>query len=178
MSIPKEWPTHEMIVAGLNSLAANRDFATGDFHLNYNTVSNSLKKALAAAPTPPAQSMGLPPDVLYALRFYANGEHFNIDGDAQEFDTVSGEPINWLFSERDDDCTMIENGGIAKLVLQGKKLLIEDDVSKPIEGEIFHAHPADDELRKAALALLRVLNEGGDRAKAMQELDAALKEQK
>jgi hypothetical protein len=102
-----------------------------------------LAAAFAAAPTPPARSSTtLPPTVLYALRFYANGEHFYIDDDAQEFDTVSGEPVNWLHSEKDNDCTMIEDGGLAKAVLQGMQILIDDDdKSTPVEGEIYSSIP-------------------------------------
>lgn len=71
-------------------------------------------------------------------------EHFNVDDSAQEFDTVSGEPGNWLHSMKDDDCTMIENGGIAKSVLQGKDIH-EDANSQPIKGEVFGAMPPTQE---------------------------------
>jgi hypothetical protein len=96
----------------------------------------------AAEPAPPAEMAGtLPLPVLQALRFYANGDHLVIDGDCQEFDTVSGEPDNWLFSGKDDDTTMLEDGCIARFALMGKALnWIEgdDDASpKPIEGEAF-----------------------------------------
>lgn len=73
-----------------------------------------------------------------ALRFYANGEHFNTDDD-EEFDTVSGEPANWLYSGREDSTTSIEDGSIAKLTLQGKVVNWiaegEDSTPKPINGE-------------------------------------------
>ncbi|KVU18256.1 hypothetical protein WK64_07645 [Burkholderia ubonensis] len=80
----------------------------------------------------------LPQSVLDALRFYANGSHFNIDNDHQDFDTVSGEPVNWLYSTRDDDTTMIEDGSIAKAALCGKPLAFEDPET-PVEGEVFGA---------------------------------------
>jgi hypothetical protein len=78
----------------------------------------------------------LPQPVIDALRFYAHGHHYNIDDDHQQFDTVSGEPQNWLFSERDDDCTMIEDGSIAKAVLLGGLLGFEEP-TEPLEGEVF-----------------------------------------
>jgi hypothetical protein len=80
----------------------------------------------------------LPQPVIDALRFYAHGHHYNIDDDHQQFDTVSGEPQNWLFSERDDDCTMIEDGSIAKAVLLGGLLGFEEP-TEPLEGEVFAA---------------------------------------
>ncbi|CAJ9928245.1 gp38 [Burkholderia pseudomallei] len=85
-----------------------------------------------------AEAVAIPQSVINALRFYANGHHFNIDEDHQQFDTVSGEPQNWLCSERDDDCTMIEDGSIAKAALCGGVLGFEES-EKPIEGEVFTA---------------------------------------
>ncbi|KVD71840.1 hypothetical protein WI89_01045 [Burkholderia ubonensis] len=93
----------------------------------------------------------LPQSVLDALRFYANGSHFNIDNDHQDFDTVSGEPVNWLYSTRDDDTTMIEDGSIAKAALCGKPLGFEDPES-PVEGEVFGARPAAAQAVVAELA--------------------------
>jgi hypothetical protein len=78
----------------------------------------------------------LPQSVLDALRFYAHRHHYNIDSDHQQFDTVSGEPQNWLFSERDDDCTMIEDGSIAKAALCGAAQGFEEPTT-PVDGEIF-----------------------------------------
>ncbi|EGD06621.1 hypothetical protein B1M_00545 [Burkholderia sp. TJI49] len=92
---------------------------------------------LDAAPQPAsAKAVALPQPVLDALRFYANGHHYAIDNDHQQFDTVSGEPQNWLFSERDDDTTMIEDGSIAKAALCGGLLGFEEP-EKPLEGEVF-----------------------------------------
>ena len=82
----------------------------------------------------------LPPAVMQALRFYANGDHFHIDGDCQEFDTVSGEPDNWQMSQKDDDCSMLEDGTIAKKALTGELVWVEgddDDAPAPVAGEIF-----------------------------------------
>ncbi|MEB5483934.1 hypothetical protein QMA69_05405 [Burkholderia pseudomallei] len=103
-----------------------------------------LSGLLAARTSSPnaagAEPASLPQSVLDALRFYANRRHFNIDQDHQQFDTVSGEPANWLFSERDDDCTMIEDGSVARAALCGEPLAFEDPVP-PIEGEAFGAPP-------------------------------------
>lgn len=74
-----------------------------------------------------------------ALRFYARGEHYHLDED-EDFDTVSGEPQNWLCSGRDDSATMIENGRVALFALQGidSDWLDgdEDNTPKPVEGEV------------------------------------------
>ena len=56
-----------------------------------------------------------------ALRFYATGEHFHIDPD-EDWDSVSGEPENWLCSDRENSTTMLENGTVARMVLQGKAI--------------------------------------------------------
>lgn len=91
----------------------------------------------------------LPAAVLDALRFYAHGHHYSIDDSQQQFDTVSGEPRNWLFSERDDDCTMIEDGSIAKAVLLGGLSGFEEP-TEPLEGEVFApaARSGDDAVRE------------------------------
>ncbi|WP_175786483.1 hypothetical protein [Burkholderia anthina] len=95
------------------------------------------------ARAPRAEVAGaVPAAVLDALRFYANGSHFNIDHDHQDFDTVSGEPANWLYSTRDDDTTMIEDGSIAKAALCGKPLAFEDP-EQPVDGEVLVAVSAD-----------------------------------
>lgn len=73
-----------------------------------------------------------------ALRFYARGKHYHTD-EAEEFDTVSGEPQNWLCSGLDDSTTMIEDGRIARFALQGETINWidggEDETPQPIEGE-------------------------------------------
>ncbi|MFP3652252.1 MULTISPECIES: DUF551 domain-containing protein [Burkholderia] len=92
------------------------------------------------APAQAAEPVALPQPVLDALRFYANGHHFDIDAEHQQFDTVSGEPANWLFSERDEDCTMIEDGSIARAALCGGLLGFEEPET-PLEGEGFAAAP-------------------------------------
>ncbi|WP_321810122.1 hypothetical protein [Burkholderia sp. BCC1985] len=95
---------------------------------------------LSRSPAMSAEAVALPKPVLDALRFYANEHHFHIDRDHQDFDTVSGEPQNWLCSERDDDCTMIEDGSIARAALCGGLLGFEEP-EKPLEGEVFTAAP-------------------------------------
>lgn len=84
----------------------------------------------------------LPLAVIQALRFYANGDHLIID-EQQDFDTCSGEPQNWLMSQKDDDTTMLEDGTIARVALLGGGLDWkdgdEDTQSKPIPGEAYTA---------------------------------------
>lgn len=74
-----------------------------------------------------------------ALRFYANGEHFHTHED-EDFDTVSGEPQNWLHSGQEDSTTMIEDGSIAKQALLGVDVTWidgeEDGTPQPIAGEV------------------------------------------
>ncbi len=97
----------------------------------------------ATAPVSVAEPVALPKDVLDALRFYAHGHHYAIDESQHQFDTVSGEPTNWMFSEQEEDCTMFEDGGIARAALLGHSAGFEEPV-EPIEGEVFvAAHPAD-----------------------------------
>lgn len=93
-------------------------------------MTQSLQRILAGEPwiasSPPelaevARRLAAPsvPEVLLtALRFYARGEHYTLD-DGEDFDTVSGEPQNWLCSGVDDSQTMIEDGRIARHALQG-----------------------------------------------------------
>lgn len=74
-----------------------------------------------------------------ALRFYARGDHYNID-ESEEFDTVSGEPQNWLCSGREDSATMVETGQIAGMALRGVAVDWidgdDDETPQPVEGEI------------------------------------------
>jgi multidrug efflux pump subunit AcrA (membrane-fusion protein) len=56
-----------------------------------------------------------------ALRFYARGQHYNLD-DSEDFDSVSGEPRNWLCSGLDDSTTMIEDGEVARFALRGEPI--------------------------------------------------------
>lgn len=73
-----------------------------------------------------------------ALRFYARGYHYHLD-ETEDFDTVSGEPQNWLSSGIEDSTTMIEDGRVALFALQGKDLNWkdgdEDSTPQPVEGE-------------------------------------------
>ncbi len=72
------------------------------------------------------------------LRFYARGQHLSLD-DEEDFDTVSGEPENWLCSGVENSATMVEDGGVARFTLQGKLLQWhdggEDETPQPIDGE-------------------------------------------
>lgn len=73
-----------------------------------------------------------------ALRFYARGQHYTLD-DSEEFDTVSGEPPNWLHSGLEESATSIETGVVAQLALRGIEITWkdggEDETPQPIEGE-------------------------------------------
>lgn len=51
-----------------------------------------------------------------ALKFYADGSHFNLSDDTA-WDTVSGEPQNWWCDEA--GTATIEDGSIAKMTLSG-----------------------------------------------------------
>lgn len=97
---------------------------------------NYYRLPIAAAQS--GEVAALPLNIVMALRFYANGDHFIIDDD--QFDTVSDEPQNWLCSEREDDETMIEDWSVARLALQGVvcgwKDGGEDVSSAPIDGEV------------------------------------------
>lgn len=73
------------------------------------------------------------------LRFYAGAGHFHGDpDDLDEFDSVSGEPESWLCHS--ENSLMVENGGVARLYLRGKRANWvdgdDDDTPTPIEGEV------------------------------------------
>lgn len=74
-----------------------------------------------------------------ALRFYARGEHYHLD-ESEEFDTVSGEPQNWLMSGREDSATMVENGQVARFALEGVAINWidgdDDETPQPLETEV------------------------------------------
>ncbi len=54
-----------------------------------------------------------------ALQFYADGEHYMLDEEAN-WDTCSGEPGNWIFDS--DGAASIEDGSVAKIALEGVSL--------------------------------------------------------
>lgn len=67
-----------------------------------------------------------------ALRFYAHGQHFDVDH--AHWDSVSGEPENWL--ERTDSADCLEDGGIARRALSGETIDWDEDGPPPeYEGE-------------------------------------------
>lgn len=118
----------------------------GDGDTEHDSIDwRGFARALLAHPlrsVPVAEAVAIPQAILDALRFYAHCHHYNIDH--QQYDTVSGEPQNWLFSEREGDCTMIEDGSVAKAALQGEALAFEEPL-EPVEGEVlFFAPSADD----------------------------------
>ena len=57
-------------------------------------------------------------ELLKALRFYANGDHFNLS-DENAWDTVSGEPQNFYCDEA--GTATVEDGTIAKMALRGEQ---------------------------------------------------------
>lgn len=95
---------------------------------------------LAAAPQAPAggwqQEIAL---LRTALRFYARGQHYHLD-EREEFDTVSGEPQNWLCSGLEESATMVEDGRVALFALQGIDSNWrdgdDDNTPLPVEGEV------------------------------------------
>lgn len=72
-----------------------------------------------------------------ALRFYARAEHYHLDA-TEEFDTVSGEPQNWLCSGCSE--TMVEDGQVAKFALEGTAVNWrdgdEDNTPLPLGSEV------------------------------------------
>jgi len=73
-----------------------------------------------------------------ALRFYAHGAHFHADPDT--LDSVSGEPPNWLCNDADEPMALtLEDGGIARMALQGLRLQWldgdEDITPAPLDNE-------------------------------------------
>lgn len=74
-----------------------------------------------------------------ALRFYARGHHYHLD-EREEFDTVSGEPQNWLCSGLEESATMVEDGRVALFALQGIDSNWrdgdDDNTPLPVEGEV------------------------------------------
>lgn len=68
-----------------------------------------------------------------ALRFYAHKEHFDVSGDPDAWDTVSGEPPNFWCDEA--GTATIEDGTIAKMALRGGQVDWDGEPPEPIEGE-------------------------------------------
>ncbi|WP_454731449.1 MULTISPECIES: hypothetical protein [Cupriavidus] len=98
-------------------------------------------KDMQSAPSAGVQQaapVALPFAVLDALRFYANGLHFNIN-DRDAWDTVSGEPQNYWCDEA--GISTVEDGSIAKAALQGVAFTDGEDAD-PIDGEVYTAAPA------------------------------------
>ena len=60
------------------------------------------------------------------LRFYAEGQHFHRDPDGVcHWESVSGEPENFLCDEHG---TTVEDGTLARMVLEGKDIAWDEDV--------------------------------------------------
>lgn len=126
-----------LVDAWIRSRGTSMDGASYVAALQLAAYVASRAAPIAAVTEPNA----LPQTVLDVLRFYAHGHHYNIDAGHQQFDTVSSEPQNWLMSEQDDDCTMIEDGSIAKALLLGRLNGFEEP-PEPLEGEVFAAAAA------------------------------------
>ncbi|HBO82074.1 DUF551 domain-containing protein [Cupriavidus sp. UBA2534] len=92
----------------------------------------AVRECLALATPAPT----VPEGILDALRFYANGSHFNIADDTA-WDTVSGEPQNFLCDEA--GTATVEDGSIAKLALQGKFFTDQEYQEPSVQGEVFTA---------------------------------------
>ena len=112
--------------------------------------------ALEADLAQPVEPVAQP--IIMALRFYANGAHYNLDDD-EEFDTVSGEPQNWLCSGRDESSTMVEDGTIARCALRGQPIGWadgdEDEAVKPIKGEAPYTAPPAEAINAEMLGALQ-----------------------
>ncbi|WP_197672302.1 hypothetical protein [Cupriavidus nantongensis] len=107
---------------------------------NFQTMAELLAAspstiAATSASEQQAELVALPFAVLDALRFYANGSHFTLS-DETAWDTVSGEPQNFWCD--DAGTATVEDGSIAKAVLQGKAFDVEEP-EPAIEGEAFTA---------------------------------------
>lgn len=68
-----------------------------------------------AAPVAPSGRY-IPPELVAAVRFYAQRQHFML-ADSDAWDTVSGEPAN--FWEDEANTATVEDGSIARIALEG-----------------------------------------------------------
>lgn len=93
-----------------------------------------------------------------ALKWYADGNHFNLEDD---WDTVSGEPQNWLCGP---DTGMVEDGGIARTVLAGGHMVEGDDelIAEPL------MTPEQHTAKLARVVLLFVANPAPDSLEGME----------
>lgn len=116
------------------SLIANALHGRANAPHNAGDIQRLIERAGLNSTSAQDAGQRLPLAVLQALRFYANGEHFS-DAD-EKLDDVSGEPSNWLCHE--DDATMLENGLVARMALQGQPLAWEAGCEpEPLDGEVF-----------------------------------------
>ncbi|HOF31410.1 MAG TPA: hypothetical protein PK441_11225 [Burkholderiaceae bacterium] len=76
-----------------------------------------LKHAAQPAPQPLTEAAPTRADLVAALTFYADGQHFD-KADPDAWDTVSGEPQNWWCDEA--GTATVEGGSIAEMALAGK----------------------------------------------------------
>ena len=74
-------------------------------------------QAAQPAPQPLTEAAPTRADLVAALTFYADGQHFD-KADPDAWDTVSGEPQNWWCDEA--GTATVEDGSIAEMALAGK----------------------------------------------------------
>lgn len=145
----EEWADHDdfastefRIVGGQSATVMVRDIDSGQAH-EWIVSGESLRQYTARLRIPLTPALKAALDEIAhlrtALRFYAHGYHFALD-EGEEFDTVGGEPQNWLCSGREDSSTMIEDGTVAARALQGVPADWadgggEDCTPQPIDGE-------------------------------------------
>jgi hypothetical protein len=94
---------------------ANERNADGGYKYMAMHTAWGVWKARASQPTPQSAVSGeVPAYVLDALRFYAESDHFML-ADPDAWDTVSGEPQNFLCDEA--GTATVEDGSVAKAAL-------------------------------------------------------------
>ena len=107
-------------------------------------VRKDLEAALAAPqPTIPSDQDVIE-NLMTALQWYANGEHF-CKCDPNAWDTVSGEPQNWWCDEA--GTATIEDGSLAKMVLSGE--ITGAQLQAMEDGEVFEQTPEPQPVKQA-----------------------------
>lgn len=97
----------------------------------------SMLKAALAAPQPTISSdQDVIENLMTALKWYADGEHFT-KADPDAWDTVSDEPQNWWCDEA--GTAMVEDGSLAKMVLSGE--VTGAQLHAMEDGEVFEPQP-------------------------------------
>lgn len=83
-----------------------------------------------------------------ALKFYARRGHYCFDGEPGDWDSVSGEPPNWLCPPEIPPHTapldlswMIEDGGIARAALAGEYIEEDAEPESQLDSQVTHLEP-------------------------------------